>query len=125
MQKMVDPEDAKPSLANPILDFWVAGAEAQMKAWQAYQVEGTRFVTKRLHANLEYLRSLGHCGEWESMGQCQRAWLAELQKDYTEELGRLAGTSVAVTLSTLGPAAWTGSERSARVVPEANPRRAA
>lgn len=125
MQKMVDPGVAKSPLQNPLLDFWIAGAEAQLKAWQAYQVEGTRFVAKRLHANLEYLRSLGHCGEAQSMSQCQQAWLAELHKDYTEECGRLAGTSVALTLSTLGPVAWTGSQRSATVAPEVNPRRAA
>ena len=55
-----------------ILDFWTEGGEAQLKTRQAYQVEGTRFVAKRMLANLELMRALGHCGEAQSMGECQR-----------------------------------------------------
>ena len=114
MQKLIK-GDVRAALANPILDFWITGAEAQLKAWQAYQVEGTRFVAKRLQANLEFLRSLGHCGEWQDMAHCHRAWLADLSKDYTDEIGRLGGTTAALTLTTLGPATWTSQARGAPV----------
>jgi hypothetical protein len=114
MQKLIN-GDVRAALANPILDFWITGAEAQLKAWQAYQVEGTRFVAKRLQANLEFLRSLGHCGEWQDMAHCHRAWLADLSKDYTDEIGRLGGTTAALTLTTLGPATWTSQARGATV----------
>lgn len=114
MQKMINADDIA-ALPNPILDFWITGAEAQLKAWQAYQVEGTRFVTKRLQANLEFLRSLGHCGDWQDMAHCHRAWLDDLTKDYSEEVGRLGGTTAALTMTTLAPATWTAHPRGASV----------
>ena len=83
-------------LSNPLLDLATAVAEAQLKAWQAYQVEGTRLVAKRLRANLAFLQSLGHCGEVSGMGACQRAWFADLRQDYAEEWGRLMGTTSAL-----------------------------
>jgi hypothetical protein len=60
MQESIRAEKQSP-LSNPLLDLAVAGLEAQLKAWQAYQVEGTRFVARRMHTNLEHLRALGHC----------------------------------------------------------------
>ena len=120
MQKMIN-ADGRAALPNPVLDFWITGAEAQLKAWQAYQVEGTRFVAKRLQANLEFLRSLCHCGDWQDMAHCHRAWLTDLSKDYTEEVGRLRGTTAALTLTTLAPAAWTGKPRGATVSPTNGP----
>ncbi|MGV1013528.1 MAG: hypothetical protein ACOYB4_01005 [Methyloceanibacter sp.] len=82
--------------ANPFLDLMAAAMETQLKAWQAYQVEGTRFVAKRLHANLGFMRSLNHCRDSQAMSDCQRAWLAECRKDYAEEWGRLIGTGCAL-----------------------------
>jgi hypothetical protein len=46
---------ASPVPFMPFLDLAVIGVETQLKAWQAYQVEGARFVAKRMHANLECL----------------------------------------------------------------------
>lgn len=83
-------------LSNPLLDFAVIGLEAQLKAWQTYQVEGTRFVARRMRANLEHLRALGHCCDAQSMGECQRSWLSDIQKDYAEECGRITATTFAV-----------------------------
>ena len=83
-------------LPNPLLDLAIAGLEAQFKAWQAYQVEGTRFVSKRIRCNLEHLRALGHCCDMQSTAECQHAWLKDVQKDYAEEWGRIAATSFAL-----------------------------
>ena len=62
------PETAKSSgepspPSQPLLDLTIAGLETQLKAWQAYQVEGAHFIAKRLRANLELMRALGHCTE--------------------------------------------------------------
>ncbi|MET0689103.1 MAG: hypothetical protein ABWY38_07905 [Methyloceanibacter sp.] len=48
---------ASPVPFLPFLDLAVIGVETQLKAWQAYQVEGARFVANRMHANLECLRT--------------------------------------------------------------------
>jgi hypothetical protein len=88
--------ETHPRLSNPILDLAVAGLEAQLKAWQAFQVEGTHFVARRMRCNLEYLRAFGHCCDTESVGECQKAWLRDFQKDYAEEWGRIAATSFAL-----------------------------
>jgi hypothetical protein len=42
------------------------------------------------------LRALGHCCDIESTAECHRAWLHNIQKDYTEEWGRLTATSYAL-----------------------------
>jgi hypothetical protein len=89
--------------ANPLLDFTVAMAEAQLKYWQAFHVEGTAFVAKRMRANLEYMRALGHCSDPKSACDCQLAWFADARKDYGEEWARLAGTIVALGVSELAP----------------------
>jgi hypothetical protein len=83
-------------LSNPLLDLATSVAEAQLKAWQAYQVEGARFVAKRLRANLAFLQSLGHWGDVPTVSECQRNWFADCRKDYAEEWGRLMGTTSAL-----------------------------
>lgn len=93
--------DMQSPLANPFLDVAIATLETQLKAWQAYHVEGTRFVAKRLHSNLQFLRALGHCPDMQSAGACQRAWFHDTQKDYAEEWGRLAATGFALTFGDL------------------------
>jgi hypothetical protein len=50
---------ASPVSFLPFLDLAVISVETQLKAWQANQVEGARFVANRKHANLECLRTLG------------------------------------------------------------------
>jgi hypothetical protein len=94
---------ARGRLANPLLDFVTAMAEAQLKYWQAYQVEGAAFVAKRMRADLEFLRALGHCGDPQAIAECQWSWLGDVRKDYAEEMARLAGTTVALGISEIVP----------------------
>ena len=93
---------------NPFLGLTIAAAETQLRGLQTYQVEGTRFVTERLHANLEFLRALGCCTDLSAIGECQRAWLGALRDDYAEEWGRLAVTTCALGFVNLahGMAGW-------------------
>ncbi|MEZ5827415.1 MAG: hypothetical protein R3D30_15825 [Hyphomicrobiales bacterium] len=90
-------------LANPLLDFAVAMAEAQLKYWQAFQVEGTAFVAKRMRANLEFMRALGHCHDPKGICDCQLAWFGDFRKDYGEEWARLVGTTIALGISEFAP----------------------
>ena len=113
--------DKLPRLPNPLLDISIVALETQLKAWQAYQVEGTRFVAKRLSANLEFMRSLGHCGDIQSMGACQLAWLNDLQKDYAEEYGRIAGTSFTLGFADLTGLGWLFGKRTAEGCREPQP----
>lgn len=87
---------ASPTPFLPFLDLAIIGVETQLKAWQAYQVEGARFVAKRMHANLECLRALGRCGEAPALAECCHAWFEGARKDYAEEWGRLLGTASAL-----------------------------
>jgi hypothetical protein len=122
MQDSIRAESEKPSrLSNPLLDLAVAGLEAQLKAWQAFQVEGAQFVAKRMRCNLEQLRSLGHCGDIQSMGACQLAWLNDVQKDYAEECGRIAGTSFTLGFADLTGLGWLFGKRTAEGCREPQP----
>lgn len=103
---------------NPLLDFAIAGLEAQLKAWQTYQEEGTRFVAKRLRSNLEHLRALGHCCDAHSIGECQKAWLNEIQKDYAEECGRITATAFAIGFGDLAGLGWLFGQRTAKDSPQ-------
>ncbi len=94
---------ARGRLANPLLDFATAMAEAQLKYWQAYQVEGAAFVAKRMRADLEFLRALGHCGDPQAIAECQWSWLGDVRKDYAEEFARLTGTTLALGISEIAP----------------------
>jgi hypothetical protein len=105
-------------LFNPFLDLAVVGLEMQLKAWQTYQVEGTRFVAKRLRSNLEHLQTLGHCGDARSIGECQQAWLSNIQKDYAEEWGRITATSFAVGFGDLAGFRWLFGQRTAKDSPQ-------
>ena len=113
--------EKQPRLSNPLLDLAVAGLEAQLKAWQAYQVEGTRFVANRMRANLEYLRALGHCCDAPSMGECQRAWLRDIQKDYAEECGRLAATTFTIGFGDIAGLGWLFGQRTVQSSTEHQP----
>jgi hypothetical protein len=119
MQDFIRAGGEKPSrLPNPFLDFAVVALEAQLKAWQAYQVEGTRFVAKRMRANLEHLRALGHCCDAQSMSACQLKWLGEFQKDYAEEWGRLVATNFAIGFGDLSGLGWLFGQRPAKASQE-------
>jgi hypothetical protein len=87
---------ASPVPFMPFLDLAVIGVETQLKAWQAYQVEGARFVANRMRANLECLRALGRCTDAPAMTECGRDWFETARKDYSEEWGRLLGTASAL-----------------------------
>lgn len=100
-------------LSNPLLDLTVLALEVHLKAWQAFQVEGANFVAKRLRADLELAKALGHCLEAEHAGDCCRAWLSDMRADYAEEWGRLAATTFSLALAdlssigfVLGPRVW-------------------
>jgi hypothetical protein len=121
------PESAKTNqasqgrLPNPLLDLTIAGLETQLKAWQAYQVEGAYFIAKRLRANLELMRSLGHCTEAGRAGECQRAWLRELQGDYAEEWGRIVATTLTLCFADLAAMGLLFGSRTAKLWPKAQP----
>jgi len=121
------PESAKTNqashgrLPNPLLDLTIAGLETQLKAWQAYQVEGAHFIAKRLRANLELMRSLGHCTEAGHAGECQRAWLRELQGDYAEEWGRVVATTFTLCFADLAAMGLLFGSRTAKLWPRAQP----
>jgi hypothetical protein len=114
-------------IANPLLDVATAAAEAQLKFWQAYQVEGSKFVAKRMRADLELLHELGHCADPRAIGECQWAWLSDLRKDYAEEWARLAGTTFALGVSEVFPMgglyARTERKGSKGLTPAASPPR--
>ncbi len=115
-------------LSNPLLDLAVLALEAQLKAWQAFQVEGANFVAKRLRADLELCKALGHCVEAGHAGDCCRAWLGDLRADYAEEWGRLAATTFSlafVDLSSmglrLGPRLWAKQVEKPELGPRIRP----
>ena len=89
--------------ANPLLDFATGLAEMQLKYWQAYQVEGAAFVAKRTRADLEFLRALGHCADAQALSDCYWSWLADVRKDYAEEMARLMATTFALGISQFAP----------------------
>jgi hypothetical protein len=124
MQDFIRAEGEKLSrLPNPFLDFAIVGLEAQLKAWQAYQVEGTRFVAKRMRADLEHLRALGHCCDVQSMGTCQLAWLRDMQKDYAEEGARLAATNFGIGFADISGLGWLFGQRTVKTSPQSQPER--
>ncbi len=108
-------------LSNPLLDFTIASLEAQLKTWQAYQVEGAHFVARRLRANLELLRAFGHCTEAGHVGECHRAWLRELHGDYAEEWGRLLATTFSLCFADLAGVGLLFGPRTAKLWPNVAP----
>ena len=113
--------EAKTRLSNPLLDLAIASLETQLKAWHAYQVEGTRFIAKRMRENLEHLRALGHCGDVQSATECQRTWFHHCQKDYAEEWGRLVATSFALGFGELSSFGSLLGQRPAKAPAEREP----
>ena len=118
MQSSIRTGEQQTRLFNPLLDLAILGLETQLKAWQTYQVEGTRFVANRMRANLEYLRALGHCCDTRSMGECHRKWLGDIQKDYAEEWGRITATHFAVGFGDLASFGWLFGQRAPKQSPQ-------
>jgi hypothetical protein len=90
----------------PELDALTFGAEHALKAIVEYQVESLRFLARRTHANLEFMRHLRQCKEWQDIADLQQAWLKDCIADYGEEVGRFAGTSLQLVTSDLTPLQW-------------------
>jgi hypothetical protein len=90
----------------PELDALTWGAEHTLKAIVEYQVESLRFLARRTHANLEYMRCLRQCKEWQDVADLQQTWLKECIADYGEEVGRFTGTSLQLATSDLMPMQW-------------------
>ena len=74
------PKDTQNDKA-PELDAAAFGAEHAMKALVEYQAEAMRFLARRAHANLEFMRRLPHCKGWQELGELQQAWLRDLVGD--------------------------------------------
>ena len=79
------------------------GAEQALKAMIKYQVESLRFLARRTYCNLEFLRHLRHCADWQNMAHVQQSWFRECAADYGEELARLAGTGFQLARSDFAP----------------------
>jgi hypothetical protein len=118
MQDPLRAGEQQTRLFNPFLDVAIAGLEAQLKAWQTYQVEGACFVARHLHSNLENLRALGHCCDAQSIGECQKAWLSDIQKDYAEECARITATTFAIGLGNLAGLGWLFGQRTPKQSPQ-------
>ncbi len=73
-----------------------------------------RFLARRTHANLEFIRRLPHCKGWQELGELQQAWLRDLVGDYGEEAGRFAGTSLQLATSDFVPMQWLFYRQPAR-----------
>ena len=56
-----------PSQETQALEFdamtW--GAEEALQAMVAYQVESLRFIARRTYCNLEFMRHLRRCRDWQ------------------------------------------------------------
>jgi len=87
----------------PELDAMTWGAEQALKAMIKYQVESLRFLARRTYCNLEFLRHLRHCADWQNMAHVQQSWFRECAADYGEELARLAGTGFQLARSDFAP----------------------
>jgi hypothetical protein len=84
-------------------DAMTWGAEEALKAIVAYQVESLRFIARRTYCNLEFMRHLRHCSNWQEIAQVQQSWLKECSADYGEELSRLASTGFQLAQSDFAP----------------------
>ncbi len=118
MQSSIRTGEKQTRLFNPLLDLAILGLETQLKAWQTYQVEGTRFIANRMRSNLEHLRALCHCCDPQSMGECQRRWLSDIQKDYAEEWGRITATTFTLGFGDLAGLGWLFGQRTPKESPQ-------
>jgi hypothetical protein len=87
----------------PEFDAMTWGAEEALKAMVAYQVESLRFIARRTYCNLEFMRHLRHCSNWQEIAQMQQCWFKDCAADYGEELSRLASTGFQLAQSDFAP----------------------
>ena len=87
----------------PDFDAMTWGAEEALKAMVAYQVELLRFIARRTYSNLEFMRHLRHCGNWQEIAQMQQSWFKDCAADCGEELSRLASTGFQLAQSDFVP----------------------
>jgi len=87
----------------PEFDAMTWGAEEALKAMVAYQVESLRFIARRTYCNLEFMRHLRHCSNWEEIAQVQQSWFKDCAADCGEELSRLASTGFQLAQSDFAP----------------------
>ena len=86
---------------------WLAGASAggveALKAMVVYQVESLRFIARRTYCNLEFMRHLRRCTDWQEIAEVQQSWFKDCAADYGEELSRLASTGFQLAQSDFAP----------------------
>jgi hypothetical protein len=87
----------------PEFDAMTWGAEEALKAMVAYQVESLRFIARRTYCNLEFMRHLRHCSNWQEIAQMQQSWFKDCAADCGEELSRLASTGFQLAESDFAP----------------------
>jgi hypothetical protein len=87
----------------PEFDAMTWGAEEALKAMVAYQVESLRFIARRTYCNLEFMRHLRHCSNWQEIAQMQQSWFKDCAADCGEELSRLASTGFQLAQSDFAP----------------------
>ncbi len=85
------------------LDAMTWGAERALKAMVEYQVESLRFLARRTHCNLEFMRHLRHCAGLQDIAKLQQSWVKECVADYGEEAGRLFATGFQLSTSDFVP----------------------
>ena len=68
-----------------------------------YQVETLRFLARRSHCNLEFMRHLRHCAGPQDIARLQQSWFKECVADYGEEAGRLFATGFQLSTSDFVP----------------------
>jgi len=109
-QRVGGPEhEREPSIsetANLELDAMTWGAERALKAMVEYQVETLRFLARRTHCNLEFMRHLRHCAGPQDVAKLQQSWFKECVADYGEETGRLFATGYQLSTSDIAPLQW-------------------
>jgi hypothetical protein len=109
MDQRVDGPEREPSLSETAaieLDAMTWGAERALKAMVEYQVESLRFIARRTHCNLEFMRHLRHCAGPQDMAKLQQSWFKECVADYGEEAGRLFATGYQLSTSDIAPLQW-------------------
>ena len=87
----------------PEFDAMTWGAEEALKAMVAYQVESLRFIARRTYCDLEFMRHLRHCGDWQEIAEVQQSWFKDCAADSGEELSRLASTGFQLAQSDFAP----------------------
>lgn len=109
MDQRVGGLEREPSVSETAaleLDAMTWGAERALKAMVEYQVETLRFLARRTHCNLEFMRHLRHCAGPQDVAKLQQSWFKECVADYGEEAGRLFATGYQLSTSDIAPLQW-------------------